>query len=246
MAGLVAIVKVVQLGLRSYVLVLYWLAVMLVRIVGTLITDNITDALQIALELTTAVFGAALIAVFVIWYGIERTLSIHSINTLRREVFHWLAIQFTSALGTASGDLIAEQYFRRAHLCHRRSALRDEPRWRGGVLDRRCPHQAAGRVGRRPAGPRSRQWGTATGGDGDFGCLHGDYRRTGRLPELLEARPHTVINRTGAPPGSATTPRPNRSWPPKGAESCPCRRDPGGLAVHGFRVTRGAGATRSQ
>jgi uncharacterized membrane-anchored protein len=88
---------------------IYWLAVVLISIVGTLITDNLTDRFGVSLWLTTAIFGAALIITFAVWWAKERTLSIHSIYTRRREAFYWLAILFTFALGTAAGDLIAER-----------------------------------------------------------------------------------------------------------------------------------------
>jgi uncharacterized membrane-anchored protein len=80
----------------------------MISIVGTLITDNLTDNLGIALKLTTILFAIALAVTFLIWYLSERTLSIHSIFTTKREVFYWLAILFTFALGTAGGDLASE------------------------------------------------------------------------------------------------------------------------------------------
>ena len=99
-----------QFGMRKYVPWIYWLAVVLISIVGTLITDNLTDKLGVSLETATAIFGAALAATFVVWYLFEKTLSIHSIVTTRRETFYWLAILFTFALGTAAGDLTAEKF----------------------------------------------------------------------------------------------------------------------------------------
>ena len=78
-------------------------------VVGTLITDNLTDNLGISLFVTTAVFSAALATTFAAWYAIERTLSVHTIITRRRELFYWAAILFTFALGTAAGDLMAEK-----------------------------------------------------------------------------------------------------------------------------------------
>jgi uncharacterized membrane-anchored protein len=77
---------------------------------GTLITDNLTDRYQVPLLTSTIVFSIVLAAVFEIWYAKERTLSIHTIVTSRRESFYWLAILFTFALGTAAGDLVAEQF----------------------------------------------------------------------------------------------------------------------------------------
>jgi uncharacterized membrane-anchored protein len=107
-AALIAIL-VVQFRSRKYVPWVYWLAVVLISIVGTLITDNLVDNAGVALETTTIVFSAALAAVFAIWYAVERTLSVHTIVTSRREAFYWLAILFTFALGTSAGDLFAEK-----------------------------------------------------------------------------------------------------------------------------------------
>src|SRR5262245_52885826 len=110
MSVLLAVFLVVQFRLPRYVPVAYWLAVVLLSIVGTLITDNLTDKYHVALETTTTIFAVCLAVTFVTWYGVERTLSIHSIDTPRREAFYWLAVLFTFALGTAAGDLIAERY----------------------------------------------------------------------------------------------------------------------------------------
>ena len=110
MAVVLAVVMAAQFAVTRYVPAIYWLAVVLVSIVGTLITDLLTDKLEVPLEATTVVFTAALIMVFVIWYAIEHTLSIHSIVTVRREAFYWLAVLFTFALGTAAGDLVAERF----------------------------------------------------------------------------------------------------------------------------------------
>jgi uncharacterized membrane-anchored protein len=87
----------------------YWVSIVLISVVGTLVTDNLTDKFHVSLILTTCIFAVALIITFVAWYRSEGTLSIHSIRTARREAFYWLAILFTFALGTASGDLIAEK-----------------------------------------------------------------------------------------------------------------------------------------
>ncbi|NWP84879.1 hypothetical protein GY982_25425, partial [Escherichia coli] len=84
--------------------------VVLISIVGTLVTDNLVDNFHVPLEVTTIVFTLALIATFAVWYAYEKTLSIHSIFTTRREAFYWLAILFTFALGTAAGDLVAEKF----------------------------------------------------------------------------------------------------------------------------------------
>ncbi len=99
---------VYQFWTRKYVPWIYWLSVVLISIVGTLITDNLTDNFGVSLEATTIVFAIILAIVFAVWYKAEKTLSIHSIVTTRRESFYWLAILFTFALGTAAGDLASE------------------------------------------------------------------------------------------------------------------------------------------
>ena len=110
MAALLAIALVVQFRLRRYTPAVYWLAVVLISVVGTLITDNLVDNVGVSLWTTTIMFAIALAVTFVWWYQRERTLSIHSITTTRREAFYWLAVLFTFALGTAAGDLIAEGF----------------------------------------------------------------------------------------------------------------------------------------
>jgi uncharacterized membrane-anchored protein len=110
MGALLLITLVFQFGANKYIPSIYWLAVVLISIVGTLITDNLVDNQGVALETTTIVFSIALAATFAVWYASERTLSIHTIVTTRREAFYWLAVLFTFALGTAAGDLVAERY----------------------------------------------------------------------------------------------------------------------------------------
>ena len=106
--ALLAVTLVFQFLSKKYIPGIYWLSVVLISIVGTLITDNLTDVLGVPLETTTIIFAIALAIVFAVWYKKEKTLSIHSINTTRREAFYWLAILFTFALGTAAGDWLAE------------------------------------------------------------------------------------------------------------------------------------------
>jgi uncharacterized membrane-anchored protein len=108
-SALLAIVLAFQFRLRLYVPTVYWLAVVLISIVGTLITDNLVDNLGVALTTSTIAFAVALAVTFAAWYASERTLSIHTIVTTRREAFYWLAVLFTFALGTAAGDLLAEK-----------------------------------------------------------------------------------------------------------------------------------------
>ncbi|GAA1897262.1 COG4705 family protein [Williamsia serinedens] len=98
-----------QFAVPRYIPAVYWWIVVLVSVTGTLITDNLTDTLGVPLTVTTTVFACALVVVFALWWAAERTLSIHSIRTRRREAFYWLAILVTFALGTAAGDLIAER-----------------------------------------------------------------------------------------------------------------------------------------
>ncbi|EJP99586.1 membrane protein [Bacillus cereus] len=108
MSALLFITLFFQFRLKKYVPSVYWLTVLLISVVGTLVTDNLTDNFGVALETTTIVFTLLLLATFAAWYVSEKTLSIHSIYTTKREVFYWLAILFTFALGTAAGDLVAE------------------------------------------------------------------------------------------------------------------------------------------
>lgn len=108
MGLLLAVALVAQFRARRYVPSLYWTAVVLISVVGTLITDNLVDNAGVSLRTTTIAFSLALAATFAAWYASERTLSMHSIVTRRREAFYWLAILFTFALGTAAGDLLAE------------------------------------------------------------------------------------------------------------------------------------------
>jgi uncharacterized membrane-anchored protein len=110
MSGVLAGALIWQFAQKKYVPVAYWLSVVLISIVGTLITDNLVDNFGVPLLDTTIFFAIALAATFLLWFQAERTLSIHSIFTNRREAFYWLAILFTFALGTAAGDLVAEQF----------------------------------------------------------------------------------------------------------------------------------------
>lgn len=109
MTALLAVALFAQLRARRYIPWLYWVLVVLVSVVGTLITDNLTDNLGISLFVSSGVFAVALAATFAAWHASERTLSIHSITTTKRELFYWAAILFTFALGTAAGDLAGEQ-----------------------------------------------------------------------------------------------------------------------------------------
>ncbi len=109
-AGIVLVaVLFFQFKAKKYIPAIYWLAVVLISVFGTLVTDILTDSLGFPLEASTIIFSVALALTFAVWYAKEGTLSIHSIFTTRREAFYWLAILFTFALGTAAGDLMAEK-----------------------------------------------------------------------------------------------------------------------------------------
>ena len=110
MSAILAVALVWQFAQKKYVPAAYWLSVVLISIVGTLITDNLVDNFHVPLLATTTAFSIALALTFLVWFQTERTLSIHSIFTGRREAFYWLAILFTFALGTAAGDLVAEKF----------------------------------------------------------------------------------------------------------------------------------------
>lgn len=109
MAALLAGLLAVQFRVRRYVPAVYWSAIVLISVVGTLITENLTDNAGVPLEVTTVLFSGALAVTFAAWFATERTLSIHTIVTPTRESFYWLAVLFTFALGTAAGDLLAER-----------------------------------------------------------------------------------------------------------------------------------------
>jgi uncharacterized membrane-anchored protein len=110
MSGILVVALVLQFAQKRYVPWAYWLAVVLISVVGTLVTDNLVDNFGVKLLTTAIFFTIALAATFAVWYASERTLSIHSIFTTKREAFYWLAILFTFALGTAAGDLVAEHF----------------------------------------------------------------------------------------------------------------------------------------
>ena len=96
-----------QFRARRYVPWIYWLAVAMVGVFGTMAADVLHVGLGVPYLVSSVFFAVALAGVFVTWHRVERTLSIHSITTPRREVFYWLAVMTTFALGTAAGDLTA-------------------------------------------------------------------------------------------------------------------------------------------
>jgi len=102
-----AVAMIIQFSMRRYVAGAYWLAVVMVGVFGTMVADVLHVGFGVPYALSTPLFAAALAANFVVWKRVEGTLSIHSIETTRREVFYWIAVVSTFALGTALGDLSA-------------------------------------------------------------------------------------------------------------------------------------------
>ncbi|MEH3034726.1 MAG: hypothetical protein PGN07_12050 [Aeromicrobium erythreum] len=137
MAVLLVGALALQLRSRRYVPAIYWLTVVLVSVVGTLISDNLVDNFGVSLWTTTGVFSVALAATFVAWWRSEKTLSIHSITTTRREGFYWAAILSTFALGTSAGDLVSEKlalgYLPGAAIIGALIALVGLAHWKGGL-----------------------------------------------------------------------------------------------------------------
>lgn len=109
MTALLGLALLFQFKAKQYEAPLYWATVAVISIVGTLVTDNLTDTVGVPLGISTGLFAVALAATFAIWQVSERTLSIRVIVTRRREVLYWLAVLVTFALGTALGDLAAER-----------------------------------------------------------------------------------------------------------------------------------------
>lgn len=103
-AALVAAL-VVQLSVRRYVAGIYWLAVVMVSVFGTMVADGLHNGAGVPYLVSTLFFGVALAGVFGAWYFVEGTLSVHDIYTRRRELFYWTTVVATFALGTSSGDM---------------------------------------------------------------------------------------------------------------------------------------------
>ena len=108
MSGILILALLNQFRLKRYVPVSYWIVVVLMSITGTLITDRLVDELGVSLITINIIFSIVLAAIFWFWYASEKTLAMHSVDTPKRELFYWAAILFTFALGTATGDLLAE------------------------------------------------------------------------------------------------------------------------------------------
>ena len=96
-----------QFSARRYVAWVYWLAVIMVAVFGTMAADVLHIGLGVPYLISTIFFTIALAVIFAVWYSTEKTLSIHSINTFRREIFYWATVLATFALGTAAGDMAA-------------------------------------------------------------------------------------------------------------------------------------------
>ena len=192
--GFIAFVIAMSLQLRTdrYKAPIYWLAVVMVAVFGTMCADVLHVRFKVPYEASTTGFAIVLAAVFFTWYKVEGTLSIHSIFTLRRELFYWAAILATFAMGTALGDLTAYVL----HLGFFSSALLFTVlfaipglayRFAGlnGVLaflDRLCPHPAHGRFLCRLAGRSGEPRGPRVG-TGDGRChFHHPHRHLGRVP----------------------------------------------------------------
>ena len=114
-----AIALVVQFSVRRYIPWVYWLAVAMVAVFGTMAADVLHIKFHVPYEASTALFAVVLAVVFSVWYASEKTLSIHSIFTIRREVFYWCTVISTFALGTAAGDMTATSL----HLGYLRSGV---------------------------------------------------------------------------------------------------------------------------
>ncbi|MCL2322174.1 MAG: hypothetical protein FWC47_08740 [Oscillospiraceae bacterium] len=104
-----AIILFIQFRTKKYVPSVYWPTVVLISVFGTLVTDNMVENMGVQLTTSVILFTILLAITFIVWYLSEKTLSIHSVFTPKREAFYWLAILFTFALGTATGDFVAEQ-----------------------------------------------------------------------------------------------------------------------------------------
>jgi uncharacterized membrane-anchored protein len=102
-----AVALFLQLVVRRYIPWVYWLAVAMVAIFGTMAADVVHIVLRVSYLHSTEFFAGCVAVIFALWYAVERTLSIHSIFTLRRELFYWATVMATFALGTAAGDLTA-------------------------------------------------------------------------------------------------------------------------------------------
>ena len=156
------VVLAVQFSKHRYIAWSYWFAVVMVGVFGTMAADVLHVGFGVPYAVSTALYAAVLVAVFVTWQKYEHTLSVHSIDTTRREAFYWAAVVVTFALGTAVGDLTAITFnlgyagsavlFAAAHRCPRGRVLALPSESDPCVLDRLRAHASAGRVDRGLAG----------------------------------------------------------------------------------------------
>lgn len=109
-AAALAISIVWQVYVRRYVAWVYWLAVSMVAVFGTMAAGILHVYLGVPYILSASIYGAVLAVIFVLWYLSEKSLSVHSIYTRRRELFYWAAVLATFALGTAVGDMTAVSF----------------------------------------------------------------------------------------------------------------------------------------
>ncbi len=112
LGGFVAflLAMVLQFTVQRYIPWVYWLAALMVAVFGTMAADSIHVALGVPYKYSALGFAVALAVIFLAWFAAEKTLSIHSIFTFRRELFYWLTVFATFALGTATGDLTATTF----------------------------------------------------------------------------------------------------------------------------------------
>lgn len=108
MTTILVLILIKQFETKKYEPTIYWLTVVAISIVGTLMTDYLTDEYNVSLVISTSIFSILLAIIFSFWHIEEGTLSIHTISTRKRELFYWMAILITFALGTAAGDLLSE------------------------------------------------------------------------------------------------------------------------------------------
>ncbi|WP_235822183.1 COG4705 family protein [Gottfriedia luciferensis] len=107
-AGIVLVISLIlQFKARKYVPSIYWLVVVMISVFGTVAADVVHVGLGVPYVASTIFFAAVLAIIFIIWYRMEKTLSIHSIYTRRREILYWSVVMGTFALGTAAGDMTA-------------------------------------------------------------------------------------------------------------------------------------------
>jgi uncharacterized membrane-anchored protein len=103
-----AVAMVLQFRAKAYNAWIYWLAVVMVAVFGTQAADVLHIKFHVPYVASTTFYAVVLAVIFIVWYRTERTLSIHSIRTPRREVFYWATVLATFAMGTATGDMTAK------------------------------------------------------------------------------------------------------------------------------------------